>query len=437
MKHPEIERAWLTTLACVSAVDPAGARELVESSRLTGDDFAHPALGDVFRAAADFVRRSEPLELYAIEAALASSAPVRNAGGRAFLVTTLFSQHAPPTKSASEHARLIRDGALRRKGIAALRAVSDQLRDPAVSASESLARGAEAWQSLVNQNPALCSAEGDVFRLAERLDAAQKGRRQLVVPTGIVELDKAIGGLQPGVLTLIGALPGVGKSALLATVLRNVANAGQRIGMFSLEDERDWVARRLLSLESGVPLFVLGTRPLGDKQAGQVLEVQANVYETLRNVVIDDRPALTADEVAQTARDMILNHQCKAVLVDHLGELSLSRSERYDLDISDALKALRDVAKRHHVPVVVASHVRRRQGLGIEDEPNLTDFANSSAPERMARVALGLSKPSADRLRISILKQTNGPSGHSIDLALVPHAAMVDSERVVTAATST
>jgi len=116
---------------------------------------------------------------------------------------------------------------------------------------------------------------------------------------------------------------------------------------------------------------------------------------------------------------MILNHGCKAVLLDHLGELRYpgGPGERFDLQIADALGQLRGLAKQYGVPVVVACHLRRREGLSITDEPKLTDFANSASIERMARVALGLSR-SEGRLRVSVLKQTNGQSGVSVELDL-------------------
>jgi replicative DNA helicase len=433
MKHmgnEDVERAWLNALATVSASEPEAGLKLIEASRVRAEDFSRKALADVYLAASDFLARGVPLELFALEAALVGSAAVKAAGGRSFLSALLMS---PPsvTGGAPEHARLIRDASLRRRGVEALRQVAKQLQDPTSTPVEALAAGALAWSGLVNQTPGLSTSEQDVFRLGEMLDAAQSGRRELVIPSGIKALDAEIGGLQPGVLTLIGALPGVGKSALLATIVRNVANAGRAVGLFSLEDERSWVAKRMLSLQSRVPLFLLATTPLTKHQMELTEAAAEAVYKTLSKVIIDDRLALGPAEVAQTSRDMIVNHGAKVIVVDHLGEMRMARSERYDLDIAEALSAMRDVAKRHNVPVIVASHVKRRQGLGIENEPSLTDFANSSAPERMARVALGLSKPDKGQLRVSILKQTNGKSGHSIDLAMHESAAMVDSEKVL------
>lgn len=426
LAHEDAERAILATLAVVSATSPEKALELRESLRLQPEDFATAAHADLFRAASDFLGRGVPLELFALEAALAPSGHVRAAGGRAWLAELLTAPKGQ-NKAVGELARLVRESSLRRRAVDVLRMAARRVVDPELTPDEALSMGQEAWGALTNRSQRLGTAEGDVLRFAEMLDAAQRGRRDLVVPTGIRLLDEAIGGLQLARLTLVGALPGVGKSALLATIVRNIANSGRRVGMFSLEDERLWVTQRMVSLESGVPLFLLATRPLTKEQGGMVFDANERVHRVLRNVVIDDRPALTPQEVAATAADMVLNLKCSAIVVDHLGELRLSRSDRHDLDVAEALALLRDVAKRFNVPVLVASHVRRRQGMGIEDEPTLTDFANSSAPERMARVAIGLSKPRGDVLRCSILKQTNGPAGTFVDLQLAERAGMVDS----------
>ena len=121
---------------------------------------------------------------------------------------------------------------------------------------------------------------------------------------------------------------------------------------------------------------------------------------------------------------MIVRHGCKALIVDHLGEIRLERSDRHDLDIADALQQLRALAKIYGVPVVVACHLKRRDG-GTED-PKLSDFAFSAGVERMARVALALTRGAGeDQLRVHVLKQTSGQSGVAVDLNFHSMAGMV------------
>lgn len=427
LANPELERKIINALANTAAVNPDEARGMLELTRLQAEDFSVQAIADVFRVATDFLGRNVPLELFAIEAALAGSEAVKKAGARQFLAPLLMAPDAFG-EIIHEHARIVRELSIRRRGMEMLRRAASQLQNPARAVPEAISELSEALNLLLNKNPSLSTSEGQVFRLGEMLDAAQAGRRELCVPTGIDVLDAEIGGLLAGRLTLLGALPGVGKSALLATIIRNVANRGTKVGFFSLEDEQIWLSQRLFAIESGVPLFLLCMKPLNTHQRELVEDAAERVYKTLKNVVTDDRPALSPSDVAESAKDMILNFGCRLLVVDHLGEMRMDRkNERYDLEIADALAILRDVAKKYDVPIIVASHVRRRTGMTIADAPSLTDFANSSAPERMARLAIGLSKVSDDLLRVSILKQTNGKSGQEIGISIAQHAAMIDS----------
>lgn len=424
----ESERAIIAAVSTAATIDPAEGLRVLESSRVRAEDFTLREHADLWQVAVDFLGRGVALEIYAVHGALKASAAVERAGGKKFLEPLLM-DFKHDGRAMLEHARTVRDAALRRRALASLRDVAGKLKST-TPVAEVLSVGSEAWQALSSRDAALTTAEGKTFELATLLDDVQNDRRVLCVETGVEILDRLVGGLQPGVLTMVGALPGAGKSALLATIARNIANRKTRVGFFSLEDSGMWLARRYASLESGVMLFLIATKKLNLMQDAAVKEGMPRVYATLENIVIDDRQAMTPSEVAASARDMILNHGCKVILVDHLGEMRLERSERYDLDVSAALASLRDIAKRYDVPMVVASHVRRRQGLDSSTAPSLTDFANSSAPERMARVALGLSVVPGG-IRLTILKQTNGPAGMSEGLMLLEASAMVSDSQCV------
>ncbi len=426
LANHEAEREILASLSNESATHPELALKLLESSRLAPVDFSLPECADTFAAIQALLARGSPVELIGMEAILAVSPAVKKAGGRKFLTDVIMH----PTATAAtipEHARLVRDLSSRRLAIDALRRSAMALQDTALPLGATLNEAQTAWGAIVARKEGLGTAEGDIFTIGEQLDAVQQGRREPVLPTGIPGLDQVIGGLQP-TLTILGALPGVGKSALIAAMLQNISNAGKRVGLFSLEDERTWFAKRILAAASAVPLFVLCNKKLTPKQRERVDDAGKTVYDTLSRVVIDDRIGLTPSDVVAGARDMILNHGVKAIFVDHLGELRYSRTERFDLDIAEALSGLRGIAKQYGVPVLVACHVKRREGLTVDKEPLLTDFANSSAIERMARIALALSR-AGDRLRVSVLKQTNGQAGVSVELGITGPAGVVRSEK--------
>lgn len=425
----EAEKGLFLIVYSQSQRNPEGAALIWEKAALTHEDFHLPALGKLWEIVGSFVKAGEAVDLLAVEAKAKRVDEIQKAGAGKFIAEWLMGL-APSKHIASEYARLVSEASLRRRGLDVLRQAAVGFKDAKANITEALAKGQDAFNALTQRVQSLTTSEKLALDFCDLAEMALKGSRTACIESGVAALDEVVGGLQSSVLTLIGALPGVGKSALLSTMLWNLAKAHVKTGFFSLEDEKMWIAKRWFSLASGVPLFNFSTFRLNDWQMKGLGEASEQVYNLLKQVVIDDRPGLSPADVCMAAKDMILNHGCKVIIVDHLGELRLSRSERYDLDIADALADLRDIAKRYAVPVVVASHVRRRQGLGVEDAPSLTDFANSSAPERMARVALGLSKIEGG-IRCSVLKQTNGPAGFDIGLKLIPHAAMISSsERV-------
>lgn len=424
---PESERIVFGIIG--STAGPEEAKHVLEDAMLTPEDFAEPVHADLWRVLEDFCARGVPLDPFAIEASLGASSAFRRAGGRKWLFDVLLpelGQFSP----IGEHARLIRDASLRRRAHTALASAASQVLDPELSAAEVLGILAETSTNLTTTNPQIGTCEGDIFRLAEQVDANATGRRTNVIPTGIEALDVAIGGLQPDILTMLGALPGVGKSAVLATIARNLVLAGLRPGIFSLEDERLWLTRRWMALESRVPVFHLAKKKLNTHQREAFDAAQNHVYELLKNTVIDDRPRQTPRDIAATSREMVRRLGCKAILIDHLGKMKLNRHrERFDLEIADALETILEIAKSEHVPVLMAGHLRLRPGLDFKDVATMNDFANSPAEvARVARVIITACRPSNDTLRLTIQKQNEGPVEQDIDVPLSLVSAMVDEQ---------
>lgn len=217
-------------------------------------------------------------------------------------------------------------------------------------------------------------------------------------------------------------------SGLFASIVHSAAARGDKVGVFSLEDEAKWLGWRIFAHEARIPQPVLRGKALDKGQQKRMLAAFERIGRYASNVVIDDRCRLSGAEVAQTAHDMVLNHGCKAIIVDHLGEVRMdAKSDRYDLAVQDALFALRDVAKERGIPVILAAPLNRRKSgkpLTPQDDPVPGDIKNSSAIEYAARLILMLSRPSKDVLRIGIPKQTNGSDGF-VDCRFEGFAAMV------------
>lgn len=243
------------------------------------------------------------------------------------------------------------------------------------------------------------------------------------VPTGIAKLDAVIYGWQP-TLCLIGADPGVGKSATLAKSAYYGARNGIKSAFFSLEDPPKWIATRLVSAISRVEVLRILYGKLSESELALVEKALDDLGKVSDNIITIDgseRPMAT-ERLCATARSLVSTAGVKCIYVDHAGELKSAERDRHDLEVASQLSLLRGVANATGVPVVVAMHMRRRQNA----KPTLADFANSSGAERKARLALALTRePGAEILTAHVLKQTNGPSGISIDMPFDLKAGMV------------
>lgn len=415
MKPHELDTEALKALVGEARLSPRDAVEVLDETGACASDCVTANARTLWASVEAAIRAGDTLDAVTM-AARCPGVP------RAYVVDVVTAKsHLGISR---QRLTLLRTQSLRRQYVQALRAVAAVVTDEAQPLANGVAEAARLLASWSDESAVLRPLDESVGALVDELEAVAAGTRAGTLPTGIDALDAVIGGLQP-TLTIVGALPGVGKSALVAGICRNLSARGVVTGLLSLEDERLWLTRRLLALASSVPVFVLANKPLVRSQQERVLECAPTLHTMLGRVLCDDRSGLTSAEVVASARRMVARG-AKAILVDHLGEIRVDRTERHDLDISDVLRDLRALAKSHRVPVVVLSHLRRREGLTITDEPRLTDFAFSSGVERMARVALGLYRSERDdELRCAVLKQTQGISGVSVTLRLAAQAGVV------------
>jgi replicative DNA helicase len=411
----DLEIEALKGLAGEATLGVDRAVSVLDELGVQAEDFQRADARTLFAAMAATLRGGRPLD------ALALMRMVGTSVSRQAVADVITDGHL---QAARPRLGLVHEAGVRRRSILALEVLVRGLKDPTSNLAGTLTQAKELLTAFVAPAAGVRTMEADVMAFLDTLDRIQKGQHEPVVRTGIEALDYAVGGLQR-TLTVVGARPRVGKSALIATIVHNLIARGERVGVLSLEDTRGWIVRRLVALTSSVSLFRLATRPLGKSEQERVQEAMGPIYNQARHLVCDDTAGMNTTEVVASARRMVAMG-CRAVLVDHLGQIRLERSDRHDLDIAEALSALRDLAKTYGVPMVVATHLKRRDNIADDEAPNIQDFAFSAGVERMARVALGLyGAPGSDVMSVAVLKQTEGPSGFAFDLNRAKTAGMI------------
>ena len=404
-----IETKALRAMFGDGATRPEKLVEIIDETKTSIEDFQHQSARDIWFQLEKTVREGVKVDATVISMRLPSL--------RSLIHELDDDKHVGVSYVLL---RALHEQATRRRYFEALRVIANMVTNTATPLAGAVVEAQKLLADWQDETATIQMMDSSVFTLIDEIEAVQSGKVPPVLQTGIEAWDAMMGGLQP-TLTMVGAAPGVGKSALVAGMLPLIGARGVKVGLISLEDERGWLTRRLMSHYTGIPVFVLANKKLFAPQKSRLDSEATKAFDVLTRVACDDRSGLTGNDVVASARRMIAMG-CKAIFVDHLGEISIARTQRHDLDISDVLRDLRVIAKVARVPVIVLAHMKRSDRS--DGEPHLSDFAFSAGVERMARVAVGLWRD-GDALMCSVLKQTQGISGVSFELNMNKSAGIV------------
>lgn len=263
------------------------------------------------------------------------------------------------------------------------------------------------------------TGEEDVLELANDWDAQEAGTQApTLFPTGMPVFDDLLGGWVPN-LNILMALPSVGKSAALASCIDGQTAAGLKVGLFGLEEGTKWLSKRIIAREMALPVRSIGFAKRTPEQREQFGDVGARVAAQMRNLITYRRPRgalVDVREMLRRAASWVRNKGVQCIWVDHGGEIDpgigqAGGNDQMAYRVAANYARIRDFAEDYNVPVVVLCHTRRPEDGNEERPPMMTEAADSSRIEKMARVMVGgwrrrYSEP--DYMRLTCLKASEG-----------------------------
>jgi replicative DNA helicase len=423
--------ASILTAAAVSGAEKT--KEQVERAGLRVEHFAGPGHPDIFATIEALLKNGRAPTCDVVADIVGGMAALKAVGGAGYLIALGGAWDEPWQHAFTARADELKRRSAIRRCVVFFESAAARAKAPGVKPAEVLSDARRFLDETSGAVHEYRTCAEDAYALAERMEAFAAGKRDTILPTGIDALDEEVGGLRP-TLTVLGGLAGVGKSALVATILGNLAARGVKCGFFGLEDGTQWVTDRLVSREARIPLSDLCVRRLHDFELETLQEGMGRVAGWMGNVekCAPDAKMKPADLVA-IAKDWVMNRGVRAVFVDHIGELDHGGNrERHDLSVADSLSQLRSIAIDRGVPVVVVAHLRRdyeAKARAGDSKPMLSHFAESAYIERMARLALGVwAGRDEDTMHVSVLKFTHGRAGGTLALPRITKAALVSSK---------
>lgn len=200
----------------------------------------------------------------------------------------------------------------------------------------------------------------------------------LELKTGLDKVDDSII-LCGGDITVLGARPSVGKSALALQIAKYVASNGKKVGYFNLEMLDDQIYQRLIASESGLPLprIQRAINFLGDEEERYN---KANKAIEKLNIVISTGSKSIAEIKAECR-----HQQFDLVIVDYLQLVkSNRRAESKRVEVGEISAEFKALAMELNVHIILLSQLSRRLEYTQEKEPTMADLRETGDIEQDA-----------------------------------------------------
>lgn len=228
---------------------------------------------------------------------------------------------------------------------------------------------------------------------------------------GFTRLDDLLGGLEGGDMIVIGARPGVGKSALVTQVTSNLAKHGKRIGFYNLEMQEKQVYERFVVSQSGIGLTRLrrAKKFLGDEK--ERFDLANKVLEGKDNIVITTG-SKSVSQIRHESRHMGYD----IIIIDYLQLLKADkeyRGNRY-AEVGAISKAIKALAMELNIPIIALSQLNRASELKETKEPTMAELREAGDIEQDASVIIlmwNLSQENKSKKGCKVEKQRQGQTG--------------------------
>jgi replicative DNA helicase len=395
------------------------------SSLVKAEHFYDPVHARIFEIASARIQKNALASPVTLKAFLEDDVGLRELGGPAYLVR--LAGAAISAFAARDYAQMLYDLAVRRELIglgrditarAAKVDVDSEPKDQIIEAEQRLyqlgERGAteRGFQSFLK-------AVTDAVNVANA--AYQRDGGLAGISTGLMDLDKKLGGLHPSDLLILAGRPSMGKTALATNIAFNIAKAHKKgrlpdgsdgsveggvVGFFSLEMSAEQLAARILSEASEVPSEQIRRGDMTEGEFRRFVEA-AKALEACP-LYIDDTPALPISQVAARARRLKRTHGLDVLIVDYLQLLKGSSKENRVQEVSEITQGLKAIAKELNIPVIALSQLSRQVENREDKRPQLSDLRESGSIEQDADVVMFV-------YRDEYYKEREKPGDHELE----------------------
>jgi len=236
--------------------------------------------------------------------------------------------------------------------------------------------------------------------------AATKGKQTPGIKTGFHSLDFNTGGWRNGNLIVLASRPGIGKTSFALHFALEAAKAGKWVNIFSLEMNKEDLARIILASESEIYRSDIRDGQLKESDWQKINKAVGRLEKL--PIIFRDAAGMTVQQIRSAIHQNRKKGKCDFAIVDYL-QLVRSQSSKAirELEVSEISRTLKTAALTENIPIMALSQLNRDAEGKI---PSLSNLRESGAIEQDADIVIFLS-PDEDTIRLTIAKHRRGKLG--------------------------
>ncbi len=399
--------------------------ELLSSGlgQLKAADFYLPANKTIFSVMVELHNDAKPVDEVTIVDRLDMRNQLKNAGGVTYV--TDLRQALPVLGNFSYYVALLKNKSTLRQLIAATNEIQSDAFDHSGDLDAILSHAEKRIFdiSLQNVKRGLVRLEESVVKsfitIGDR--AGQTGLTGL--PTGFIDLDQKLSGLQKSDLVVIAGRPAMGKTSFAINIAQHAATREDAVvAVFSLEMANEQLSTRMLCTEARVDMQHVKSGLVTDDDWARLIDAMAVLSKA--NMYIDDTAGITLSEMRSKLRRLKLEMgKLDLVIIDYLQLMTyLGKADNRQQEISDTTRQLKIMARDLDVPILLLSQLSRGPESRTNKRPMMSDLRESGAIEQDADIVILLyragvydEEDDTNLAQAIVAKHRNGPTG-DVDL---------------------
>ncbi|MDX1975339.1 MAG: replicative DNA helicase [Rickettsiales bacterium] len=374
--------------------------------QLRADHFFEPLHQRIFEAIHKFHNKGLIANPVTLKHFFDQDAALADIGGGAYLAK--LAAAAITVININDYSQMIYDLALKRQLITigenvVNNAYQHQIDIPALNQIETAEQSLFSLSLEGTSDRGFRSIRHSVIGAIKHAEFAYKHNGVVGLTTGLLDMDKLLGGLQRSDLLILAGRPSMGKTALATNIAYSACLALAQeakeknqstkevgsVGFFSLEMSAEQLSTRLLSSASKLNSSKIFNGRIDAEEFAHLVRVSNDMSQM--PFFIDDTPALSISGLRTRARRLKRMHNLRLLIVDYLqlvrGNSSLAQNNRVQ-EVSEITQGLKAIAKELDIPVIALSQLSRAVEQREDKRPLLSDLRESGSIEQDADVVM-------------------------------------------------